>query len=77
MEKLKLYTIVKGSTDNTLKTGDIVWLSENGDLNICNGNGWLPKDEWNTPKTSDFKVEPCKEYYLDISDGHETVKKLK
>lgn len=30
MEKLKLYTIVKGSTDDTLKTGDIVWLFENG-----------------------------------------------
>lgn len=33
MEKLKLYTVIKPSSDETLQTGDIIWLSENCDLN--------------------------------------------
>ena len=59
MEKLKLYTVVKDSTDETIKIGDIVWLSENGDLNIVQDKGWLSKYEWNNPKTKDFEVRSC------------------
>ena len=33
MENLKLYTVTKPSSDGTFVTGDIIWLSENGDLN--------------------------------------------
>ena len=35
MEKLKLYTVTKPSSDGTFVAGDIIWLSENGDLNSC------------------------------------------
>lgn len=35
MEKLKLYTVIKSSTDGTIETGNIIWISENGDLNIA------------------------------------------
>lgn len=33
MEKLKLYIVTKSSTDKTFKSGDLIWLSSNGDLN--------------------------------------------
>ena len=33
MEKLKLYTVTKPSSDETLQVGDFIWLSKNGDLN--------------------------------------------
>ena len=44
MEKLKLYTVIKPSSDETLQVGDIIWLSENGDLNDARAKGWLTKD---------------------------------
>ncbi len=42
MEKLKLYTVTKTSSDETLQIGDIIWLSENEDLNNAN-KGFLSK----------------------------------
>lgn len=33
MEKLKLYTVTKPSSDGTFVTGDIIWLSANGEQN--------------------------------------------
>lgn len=39
MEKLKLYTVIKPSSDSSFQTGDIIWLSENGDLNNASASG--------------------------------------
>lgn len=41
MEKLKLYIVTKGSTDGTIEMGDIIWISENRDLNIAGRKGFL------------------------------------
>lgn len=76
MEKLKLYTVVKSSSDNTIMKGDIVWLSLNNDLNSTRNAGWLTKEEWDSPKTKDFEVEECREYYLDVYNGCEHVRKV-
>lgn len=76
MEKLKLYTVTKSSSDGDIKVGDIIWLSKNGDLNSCQGKGWLTEEEWNSPKTNDFEVEECKTHYLDVTNGHEQVRKI-
>lgn len=76
MENLKLYTVTKPSSDGTFVTGDIIWLSENGDLNSCKGKGWLSKAEWDCSGTNDFDVEPCKIHFLDISQWSETVRKI-
>lgn len=76
MEKLKLYTVTKSSSDGDIKVGDIIWLSENGDLNSCQGKGWLTEEEWNNPKTNDFEVEECKTHYLDVANGPEQVRKI-
>lgn len=77
MEKLKLYTVTKSSTDKTLEVGDIIWLSENEDLNSCKCSGWLSKSEWNNPGTNDFEVTECTDYYLDVTSDHEKVRKYK
>lgn len=39
MEKLKLYIVTKSSTDKTFKSGDLIWLSSNGDLNNAMSGG--------------------------------------
>ena len=75
LEKLKLYKVTKGSSDHTYRKGDIIWLSNNDALNSCQGAGWLSKDEWDTAGTNDFEVEECKDYYLDVSGGHEAVRR--
>lgn len=77
MKKLQLYTVTKASSDGTFEVGDVIWLSENEDLNNCNGLGWLSKSEWDNPGTNDFEVTVCTDYYLDITNGHEKVKKKK
>ena len=75
MEKLKLYTVTKSSTDETLQAGDIIWLSENGDLNDAKAGGWLSKDEWDVDGTNDFAVEECKTHRLLVVDGEEMIVK--
>lgn len=77
MEKLKLYTVTKPSSDGTIEIGDIIWLSDNGDLNSVKGQGWLSEDEWNILGINDFDVEECKTHYLDVINGSECVRKIK
>ena len=74
MEKLKLYTVTKPSSDETLQVGDIIWLSANGDLNNAN-KGFLSKDEWDVAGTNDFKVEECRTHHLLVLHGQEMVVK--
>ncbi len=69
MEEMKLYIVTKSSTDQNIKVGDIIWLSENRDLYnamdevFSNGItvGWLSECEWNVSGTNDFEY---KEYNL-------------
>lgn len=76
MEKLKLYTVTKSSSDGTLQIGDIIWLSSNGDLNNAMGGGWLSEQEWNICGINDFEVEQCTTHYLDIVNRSEVIRKL-
>lgn len=76
MEKLKLYTITKSSTDRSFEVGDMIWISENGDLNSVKGKGWLSKEEWDVPNTNDFDIAECKTHYLDVNRGVESVRKM-
>ena len=74
MEKLKLYTVTKTSSDETLQIGDIIWLSENEDLNNAN-KGFLSKYEWEVAGTNDFEVEECRTHHLLVLDGYEMLVK--
>ena len=75
MDKLKLYTVTKPSSDETLQVGDFIWLSENGDLNNAKAGGWLSKDEWDVDGTNDFAVEECKTHRLLIVSREEMIVK--
>ena len=75
MDKLKLYTVTKSSTDGTFQMGDFIWLSENGDLNDAKAKGWLSKDEWDVAGTNDFEAEECTTHHLLVLDRHEMVLK--
>ncbi len=75
MEKLKLYIVTKSSTDETFKIGDLIWLSQNGDLNNAMAGGWLSENEWNIKERNDFEYEVSNTYYLDVVNGKECVRK--
>ena len=77
MEKLKLYVVTKSNTDNTLNVGNLIWLSENGNLNNAMIGGWLSYEEWNIENRNDFEYEISDSYYLDIVNGKECVRKCK
>lgn len=74
MEKLKLYIVTKSSTDKTFKSGDLIWLSSNGDLNNIMSGGWLPQNEWDIDETNDFEYEISNTHYLDVVNGREFIR---
>lgn len=76
MEKLKLYIVTKSGSDKTFKSGDLIWLSVNGNLNNAMAAGWLSKEEWDVPGTNDFAYEQAKTHYLDVTGGAEVVRKI-
>lgn len=76
MEKLKIYVVTKNSTDGTFRVGDLIWLSDNLDLNNATAKGWLSKDEWNIDGTNDFECKVSEDYYLDIIGKDEIVRRL-
>lgn len=76
MEKLKLYIVTKSSTDKTIKDGDLIWLSENEDLNNAMAGGWLSENEWNVEGRNDFEYKSSNTHYLDIVNGKECVRKI-
>ncbi len=76
MEKLELYTVTKSSSDGTFQVGDIIWVSDNGDLNNAMGGGWLSEEEWNTGGINDFEVKECTTHYLNVINGSESIRKL-
>lgn len=76
MEKQKLYTVTKSNSDNSIKVGDIIWLSKNGDLNNATVKGWLKFSEWNAEKCADFEITECQTHRLEICKGIERVTKL-
>lgn len=70
MEKLTPYIVTKSSTDGAFQCGDIIWKSENGDINNLQGRGWITPDECG-PETLDFAFEKTEEYEVVHVSGHE------
>lgn len=76
MKKLKLYTVTKSNSDHSIKVGDIIWLSKNGDLNNATTKGWLQSNEWDIKGCNDFEITECQTHRLKIQEGIERVIKL-
>lgn len=74
MENLTLYTVTKSSSDGNIVEGDMVWLSEDGDLNSVREAGWLSEEEWVPEKTSDFEFKECETHYVEWDGRHERIR---
>lgn len=61
LEILKAYRITKGSSDGTFIPGDIIWLSENGDINSVQAAGSIDSNEVDKVAL-DFEVEDATDY---------------
>lgn len=80
MEKMRLYEVTKGSSDGTFQVGDLIWMSDNGDINNVRACGWLSKEDWNQAGTNDFEcklVDNTSAFSLVRMGGNECVIKKK
>lgn len=80
MEPLTPYCIIKDSSDGTFVKGDIIWKSENGDLNSVTGNGFLPFSEQDEA-ANDFECVDAPDWMVTkVNNGyssHEICQKVK
>lgn len=69
MERNKLYTVTKASSDNVIRLGDLIWLSENDVLNSIMYMGTCLRENQDVPGQNDFQVEPCEKFHLGDCHG--------
>lgn len=62
MERNKLYTVTKASSDDVIRLGDLIWLSEDDTFNSIMYMGKCLRKNWDVPgimrcrKTSGFSM---------------------
>lgn len=71
LEVLKPYRVIKRSSDSTFLPGEIIWTSENGDINSVQGAGWITPSEV-SEMTLDFEVEEAPEFVVIKTNWSET-----
>lgn len=72
LEKLQAYKITKGSSDGTFVSGEIIWISENDDINSIPDKGCIEADE--VPCcTLDFDAEEADNCIVEKSNGMEFI----
>lgn len=69
MERNKLYTVTKASSDDVIRLGDLIWLSEDDTLNSIMYMGTCLRKNWDVPGQNDFQVEPCEKFHLGDCHG--------
>lgn len=76
MKMLQPYRATTSSSDRTVLTGQIMWVSRNGDLCLPDryGGGVLLREEWSAPNTCDFEVEEASGYIVEIRSGSESLR---
>lgn len=76
LETLKPYRVTKSSSDRTFISGDIIWMSENGDINIVQAAGCInPHETWG--KTLDFEVETASDFEVVKTNGSEICRRVR
>lgn len=69
LKLLTAYKVTKGNTDGSIDVNDIIWLSENGTLNVSDASlnyencGFFSAGEL-TPEITDFEATPHSEYQV-------------
>ena len=76
LEALKPYRVVKSSSDNTFVSGDIIWMSENGDINSVQAAGYINPHEVGE-KTMDFEAESTSDFEVVKTNGSEMCRMVK
>lgn len=61
LQPLIAYEITKGSSDRTFSVGDIIWMSENGDINNVKAGGWITPSECQK-ESLDFECVEAPDY---------------
>lgn len=61
MQRLRPYRIIKGSSDGTFISGEIIWTSKNGDINSVQAAGSIDPNEVDKAAL-DFEVEDAPDY---------------
>lgn len=71
LEPLKAYRVTSGNTDGSINTGNVIWLSEDGSLNVMGEgvNGFYTHDEL-TPEIMDFEAVLCNVYRV-VKNGND------
>lgn len=76
LETLKPYRVTKSSSDRTFVSGDIIWMSENGDINIVQAAGWINPHEVGS-QTLDFEAEAALNFEIVNGNGSEMCRRVK
>ena len=71
LEILKPYRIIKSSSDGTFIVGEIIWISENKDINSVQGKGFIPLIECKNG-TLDFEAESANDWEI-IRSAHSEI----
>lgn len=61
LQPLTPYRITKGSSDHTFSIDDVIWISENGDINSVQGGGWITPSECQK-ESLDFECVEAPDY---------------
>ena len=72
MKPLIPYCVIKDSSDGTFVKGDIIWRSENGDINSVAGNGFFPFSEQDEA-SNDFECVNAPDWRVrKVDNGYST-----
>lgn len=75
MKPLKVYRALTDSPDGTIQKGDVLWISENGNLNLA-GFGWLNDIDFQSSDIIKFSVVEANDYSLYVvGDAEICIKK--
>lgn len=76
LETLKPYRVTKSSSDRTFVSGDIIWMSENGDINIAQAAGCINPHEVGS-QTLDFEAEAALNFEIVKGNGSEICRRVR
>lgn len=76
LEVLKPYRVAKSSSDRTFVSGDIIWISDNRDINSVQAAGRIDLHEVDS-KTLDFEVEAALDFEVVKTNGSEICRRVK
>ena len=76
LETLKPYRVTKSSSDRAFVSGDIIWMSANGDINIVQAAGCINPHEVGS-QTLDFEAESTSDFEVVKTKGSEICRRVR